>query len=200
MSILILASGSPQRKEILQRMQIPFRAVTSEIDEHHDGLSRPHAIVKNIALRKANAVGKLEPSEWVMGSDTIVVLSNGEIALKPKNRADAKRTLQLYSDSHCDVYSGLALVNHNLKITKVGFEKTRIRFRNISMAEIEAYLETGDWEGRSGSMTIEGVGERWMIKMEGDYWNVVGLPVNLLSRYLGEIRWNTAWKIPTIGI
>ena len=177
-------------------MGIPFRAIPSSVDEHHDGLQRPHAIVRSIALRKANYVAMIEPSEWVLGSDTIVVLSNGEIALKPKDRADAKRTLGLYRGSYCDVYSGLALVNRKLKVSKVGFEKTRIHFRGFSHAEIESYLETGDWEGRSGSMTIEGVGERWMAKMKGDYWNVVGLPVHLLGRFLREVGWPHAFDLP----
>lgn len=179
-------------------MGIPFRAVPSVVDEHHDGLEKPHAIVRNIALRKADAVARQEPANWVLGGDTIVVLSNGTIALKPVDRADAERTLRRYRDSYCDVYSGLALVNRTMKVAKAGFEKTRIRFKDFPSSEIEAYLETGDWEGRSGSMTIEGVGERWMTEMKGDYWNVVGLPVHLLSRYLAEIGWETPWKIPTI--
>lgn len=198
MGTLILASGSPQRKEILQKMGIAFRVIPSSVDEHHDGLVSPHAIVRSIALRKANSVAQREPSEWVLGSDTIVVLSNGEIALKPQDRADARRTIGLYRDSYCDVYSGLSLVNLKLGIAKAGYEKTRIHFKNFPAVEIETYLETGDWEGRSGSMTIEGVGERWVSKMAGDYWNVVGLPVHLLSRYLREIGWNAPWKIPKI--
>lgn len=198
MATLILASGSPQRKEILLKMGIPFRAVPSVVDEHHDGLEKPHAIVRNIALRKANAVALMESSSWVLGSDTIVVLSNGAIALKPVDRADAERTLRLYRNSYCDVYSGLALVNRDLKIAKAGFEKTRIRFKDFPSTEIEAYLETGDWQGCSGSLTIEGVGERWIESVKGDYWNVVGLPVHLLGRYLTEISWETPWKIPSI--
>ncbi len=186
---LILASASPQRKQILKDLGIPFIAMPAHINEHHSGLTRPFAIAKRIALRKAEAIARKYPDRWVMGCDTIVVLSNGEITGKPKNRADAKRVLNLYRNSHCDVYSGLALVNRSLYKKFVQYEKTRIVFKAISTDEIERYLKTGDWRGRSGSLTIEGAGKKgWTKKMIGDYWNVVGLPVNLLKKLLKKIE------------
>jgi len=182
--MLILASQSPQRKKILKDLGIKFTAVPAHIDEHHSGLSRPHSIAKTIAFRKAEAVGKKHPKDWVIGCDTIVVLRNGKIAVKPKNRADAKNTIKAYRDSYCDVYSGLAVLNTSLKKKLVGFEKTRIYFRDFTDDEMEKYLDSDDWKERSGSMTIEGRGGKWIKKMEGCYWNVVGLPVNLLKEFL----------------
>ncbi len=185
---IILASQSPQRKQILKKLGISFKAIPAHIDEHHSGFKRPHAIVKSIALRKAEAIAKRHPNDWILGCDTIVILSNGKIAVKPKNRADAARTINLYRNSHCDVYSGLALVHKSSGKKMVDYEKTRLYFDNFSNDQIEEYLDSGEWRDRSGSMTIEGRGGKWIRKVEGCYWNVVGLPVNLLKTYLHLLR------------
>jgi septum formation protein len=181
---LILASQSPQRKEILKNLGIGFRAVPANIDEHHSGYRKPHAIARSIALRKAKAVAERYPDSPVLGCDTIVVLRNGEIALKPKSREDAKRTIKMYRNSYCDVYSGLALVRKSSGAELAGYEKTRIYFSDFSDSDIEKYLDSGEWRGRSGSMTVEGRGGEWIKKMDGCYWNVVGLPVNLLKEFI----------------
>jgi len=180
---IILASASPQRKKILEKMGIKFRVIPAHIDEHHSGFTKPHSIAKSIAKRKAEAISKKHPNDWVIGCDTIVYLSNGQISVKPKDRADARRILKNYQGSHCDVYSGLALINKESGDSLVDFERTRIHFKDFSDQSLEEYLDTGDWKGRSGAMTIEGKGH-WTTKMEGEYWNVVGLPVDLLKKYL----------------
>ncbi|MBN2307146.1 septum formation protein Maf [Candidatus Peregrinibacteria bacterium] len=180
---IILASGSPQRKKILKKMGLRFKVIPAHINEHYSGFIKPHAIVKSIARRKAEVIAEKYPSDWVIGCDTIVCLSNGEISVKPRGRADAKRILKCYRGSYCDVYSGLALMHKKSGEEFVSFERTRIHFRNFSHKSLEEYLDTGDWKGRSGAMTIEGKGH-WTTKMEGEYWNVVGLPVDLLKKYL----------------
>lgn len=178
----ILASASPQRVRILKDLGLSFEAIPSSIDEHHNGLSRPYAIVKSIALRKALAIGTLHPKSWVIGCDTIVVLKNGKISLKPKNLEDARRTLKSYRNAHCDVYSGLALVNASKKKQLIEYEKTRLFFGNFTDAQIDDYLKTGEWKGSSGAMTIEGKAGKWIIRRGGEYWNVVGLPINTLKK------------------
>jgi len=180
---LILASQSPQRKKILKKMGLKFKAIPAHIDEHHSGFTKPHAIAKSIAMRKAKAIAGKNPKQWVIGCDTIVVLSNGEIAVKPKDRKDAKRILKTYRDSYCDVYSGLALLNIKRGESYNSYERTRIVFHKFSEKQLENYLDTEDWKGRSGAMTIEGKGD-WTRRMEGEYWNVVGLPVDLLKKML----------------
>lgn len=180
---LILASQSPQRKLILEKMGLRFKVMPADIDEHHDGLSKPHAIAKSIALRKAQALADGFPTDWIIGCDTIVVLSNAEIALKPKDRADARRTLLKYRNLYCDVYSGLALTHKTKGVIMNDFERTRIHFHDFTDEQLEEYLDSGDWVGRSGSMTIEGKGD-WTRRIEGEYWNVVGLPVDLLKKML----------------
>jgi len=181
---LILASQSPQRKKILKKLGIKFKTIPAHIDEHHSGYKRPDAIAKVIALRKAEAVAKKYPNDWVLGCDTIVILSNGKISVKPKNREDAKRTIKLYRNSHCDVYSGLALIQKSSGKKLVDYEKTRLKFYNLTNDQVEKYLDSGEWRDRSGSMTIEGRGGEWIKRVDGCYWNVVGLPINLLKNFL----------------
>lgn len=168
-------------------MGLKFSVVPAHVDEHHAGFTRPHAIVKSIAKRKAEAIAKKHPNDWVIGCDTIVVLRNGRISVKPKDRADAKKTLKMYQGSHCDVYSGLAIVHKALGKCHIDFERTRIVFSHFSDQSLEEYLDTGEWKGRSGAMTIEGKGH-WVKRMEGEYWNVVGLPVDLLKKYLKRLE------------
>jgi len=190
-SELILASRSPRRKQILRDMGLRFKAVPADIDEHHNGFRRPHAIAKNIALRKAVAVAAEHPGEWVLGCDTFVVHDDGQIALKPKDKAAARKTLKKYRNSYCDVYSGLALVKfcHSERSRGtykkfVHFEKTRLKFGNFSDQDIEHYLCSDEWRDSSGSMTIEGEAGEWIKEVKGDYWNVVGLPTELLKEFL----------------
>jgi len=187
MKKLILASGSPQRKRILKDLGVDFKVIAPNIDEHHSGLKRPHAISKRIALRKAMAIAKKHKEAWVIACDTIVVLPNGRIAGKPKNRAEAKKTLMTYSDAYCDVYSGIALVNLKLNKKFVQYEKTRLHFHNFTENEADNYLDLNHWQGSSGSMTIEGPGGKLIKKRVGEYWNVVGLPVEILKKWLTEI-------------
>jgi len=184
---IILASSSPQRRKILEELGVKFTVVPAHVDEHHAGFLRPHAVVKSIAKRKAEAVAKKYPNEWVIGCDTIVLLSDGRISVKPKDCDDARSILKTYQNSHCDVYSGLALVHRNSKRSFVDFERTRIFFKDFSDQSLEEYLDTGEWKGRSGAMTIEGKGH-WTRKMEGEYWNVVGLPVDLLKKHLKTLH------------
>ncbi|PIZ74093.1 septum formation protein Maf [Candidatus Peregrinibacteria bacterium CG_4_10_14_0_2_um_filter_43_11] len=181
---LILASGSPQRKRILEKLGIRFQAFPSRIDESHDGRTRVHAICKHIAFKKAQAVSESFATHWVLGVDTIVVLPSGTVCGKPESKKVARRMLREYSGRYCDVYSGIALVHHSSAKKMVRYEKTRLFFRSFSDEEIDAYLELDRWQGSSGAMTIEGVEGRWVKRIQGCYWNIVGLPVNSLKKML----------------
>lgn len=184
---LILASKSPQRKRILEDMNLDFEVIPAHIDEHHNGHEKPQNIVKSIALRKAQEIAKSHSDRWVIGCDTIVVSSDGKICLKPEDKKDAKDTLTRFSNSYCDVFSGLALVNESEKKELVDFEVTRLFFRKVTDEEIEEYLKLDEWKESSGAMTIEGTAGDWIVKTEGDYWNVVGLPVELMKKFLNEL-------------
>ena len=181
----VLASQSFQRKKILEKMGLSFEVIPAHIDEHHAGFSRPHAIVKSIAFRKAEALSQKYPDCWIIAADTIVILPDGTIALKPKNKAEAKKVIQTYRNNHCDVYSGLALVNQKKNVHLKGCEKSTIWFGDFSDEQIDDYLRVGEWRRSSGSLTIEEVGD-WVKRIEGDYATILGLPVNLLKRFLFE--------------
>lgn len=186
----ILASGSPQRKRILRELGISFEAIPADIDEETAMRSgrKPEIIAKELALKKAEFIAEKHPGRWVIGCDTIVVSSKGEILGKPKDEAYARRVLRGYRKSFCDVYSGLALVRVGEGSGEfVQFEKSRLEFNDFSDEDIEEYLKASDrWKESSGSMTIEGA-EAWIKELKGDYWNVVGLPVVSLKEMLKNI-------------
>ena len=180
--MFILASASPQRKTILKKLNVRFRTIPSHISEVVRGVKTPEELVRAIALKKANHVAKNHPHEWVIGVDTLVFLANGRKAGKPKSKAEARKIIQQFSGSHCDVMSGMAIVCRKKKKQLFGFETTRLFFRNVKSKEIENYLKTGEWKGRSGAMTLEGRGGAFVTRIVGDYWNVIGLPTLLFQR------------------
>lgn len=195
---LILASKSPQRKRILNKMGIRFKVIPSHIDESAGKLKKPHAIAKKIARDKALSVAKKYPDQWTLGCDTFVILSDGSLSLKPKNRAEAEKTLELYRNSYCDVYSGIALIHLKLNKKIVQYEKTRLHFKDFSDEALKKYLDSNEWKDRSGSMTIEGKAGKWITKVIGDYWNVVGLPAQKLKNMLIEAKLFSANEISDI--
>jgi len=186
--VIILASASKQRKQILKDLNIPFMAVPSNIREDFGDLRDPKKIVKHLAFLKARFIANKHPNSWIIGCDTIVVLSDGTITGKPAGRKDAKKTLKQYSGSHADVYSGLALIKKSAKCEYIGEEKTRLYFHKFNDESIDKYLGLNRWQGSSGSMTIEGEGGKLIKKIEGEYWNVVGMPVNLLKKFLKKAK------------
>lgn len=184
----ILASGSPQRKWILEQLGLKFTIDPPDIDEslHKVPFKKPHAIVKHLALAKAQTIAKNHPHTSILSSDTLVVSSKGEILEKPRNKAEAKQMLESYNGSYCDVYSGLAWIPAKRTQPFVDYEKTRLHFKALPEKVLDDYLADGEWKYCSGGVKIEKIGD-WIKKREGDYWNVVGLPVNLLRKIEGKI-------------
>ncbi|MFJ7974746.1 Maf family protein [Peribacillus sp. JNUCC 23] len=178
---LILASSSPRRKELLQVLQIPFQSVDANVDESIEPNTAPSDAVKELAHRKAKAVAANHPDSCVIGSDTVVAL-DGLILGKPTDRADARRMLQLLAGNTHFVYTGVALVQG--KKSQVFFEETEVTFWDLSDAEIEGYLDSGEPFDKAGSYGIQGYGSLFVKKIHGDYFSVVGLPVSRLSREL----------------
>jgi len=165
----------------MDELGFKFEIKPAHIDEHHSGYKRPYKIVQSIALRKAKAIAKNNPNKWIIAADTIVVL-NQCILLKPKNIQEAKKVISAYSQSFCDVYTGLALVKNN-EIELVEYEKSRIFFFSIDEQAIDTYLKTGKWRQSSGSLTIEEV-KPWVKRIEGSYSNILGLPKKTLQKML----------------
>ncbi len=178
-SRLILASTSPQRRAILEQLQIPFAVIApTYLEDDPPGLE-PADLVRAHAQGKARSVhaeGRL-----TLGVDTSVVL-DGRVYGKPADRDDAARMLHELSGRTHAVISGVCLLGTAEDV--VGHEITDVTFRLLSHDAVASYLESGEWEGRAGAYAIQGRGGRLVERIEGDYLNVVGLPGALLVSLL----------------
>ncbi len=180
---LILASGSPRRREILSALDIPFTVRTSEADETCD-LTDPAGRVSAIAARKCAAVrdvmaseGTLDNDTMILASDTLVVL-NGQFLGKPADREDAVRMIRALAGTTHAVSSGIAVWYRNRMVTSA--EITEVEFAPMTEEEIERYVATGEPFGKAGGYAIQGQASRYIVGIRGDYFNVVGLPVHRL--------------------
>jgi septum formation protein len=175
---LVLASGSPQRRAILGDLGLDFDVRPSGVAEEDEGA--PRVVASENALRKAldvaNGAGA-GPDEVVLGCDTLVA-TELEIWGKPPNEAAARETLQRLSGRTHEVISGLVLVQAG--DVRATTEITNVTFRELDEATIDWYLGFGEWEGRAGGYAIQGRGAALIKRIEGDYLNVVGLPVAAL--------------------
>jgi septum formation protein len=180
---VILASRSPQRRALLEQLAVPFEVVVSAHDEHvHAG--DPVTTVERNALGKAREVldrVALEPGELVLGVDTVVVV-DGRILGKAAGEEEARASLRLLAGRRHEVYSGLALCDGVREA--VGHATTGVRFRQLDADALERYVAGGEWRDRAGAYAIQGVGSALVESVEGDYFNVVGLPVALFVETL----------------
>jgi septum formation protein len=168
---LVLASRSPQRRAILEQLGIDFRAEAPEVEELTEG--EPRALVLENARRKAGAV----EGDRVLGVDTAVVL-DGRVFGKPANAEEAEVFLRRLSGRTHEVLSGISLREGGGERGEVAV--TRVRFRPLAQRDIDWYIASGEWRERAGGYAIQGRGAALVAEIEGDYWNVVGLPVPAL--------------------
>lgn len=173
---LLLASTSPRRREILEQLRIPFDVVAPRYEETEDD---PVAH----ALGKARSVLDEAGGRPVLGCDT-EVLCGGRVFGKPAGPEEAEEMLESLAGRTHEVVSGLALITPAWE--EVRHEVTRVSFRGLTPRDIARYLASGEWEGRAGAYAIQGQGATLVERVEGDYPNVVGLPVALLVRLLAE--------------
>jgi len=174
-SSLLLASRSPQRSAILTQLGIPFEAVPADVEERSDG--EPLAAVLQNALRKARAVAGRAQGRDVLGVDTEVLL-DGRLLGKAGDERHARAHLEALSGRTHQVLSGLALLHGGTETTAV--VETAVSFRSLPEDLIDWYLDSREWEGRAGAYAVQGRGAALVASIEGDYWNVVGLPVAAL--------------------
>ena len=174
---LVLASRSPQRRAILESLGVAFEVRPVDVLEEDEGA--PVAVAAENALRKALA-GKARPEEVVLGVDTIVV-TGLEIWGKPPNEEAARETLRRLAGRTHRVISGVALVDEGGAV-RADEAVTEVTFRTLDDAMIEWYLGSGEWDGRAGGYAIQGRGGALVERIDGDYLNVVGLPVVTLLR------------------
>lgn len=182
---IVLASQSPRRKKLLEQIELDFDIVVSNVDEDVSGDFPPADICCRIALDKARDVAQrlTEPS-IVIGADTIVVL-NDRVLGKPNSEPEAAEMLKALSGNFHYVYTGLAFIDTVAKTEKTVYEKTKVQFRELTDNEIYSYIETGSPMDKAGAYGIQDdFGAVFVSRIEGCYYNVVGLPLQLFFSVL----------------
>ena len=178
---LLLASRSPQRRAILEQLGIPFEVVAPQWEEL---AGEPTETVRANALGKARSVAPGgSGARPVLGVDTEVVV-DGRVFGKAENEAEAEAMLEALAGRTHEVVSGLCLITPGWEV--VEHEVTKVTFRPLDARDLAAYVSFGEWEGRAGAYAVQGRGAALVERIEGDYLNVVGLPVALLVRLLAE--------------
>ncbi|MBJ7470825.1 MAG: septum formation protein Maf [Solirubrobacteraceae bacterium] len=181
----VLASASPQRTAILTQLGIDHIVDVADVVERMDG--DPHEIAEANARHKAQTVGKRHAFVPVIGSDTIVVTADGAILGKPSDLDEAREMLgRLLGTTHT-VVSGLAIVGPGRIAIRSGTAATTVSMRTLDGQALERHLAHGEWEGRAGAYAIQGRGAGLVTEIQGDYLNVVGLPVALLAQLAPEL-------------
>ena len=190
--MLVLASASPRRQELLRNASIPFEVQPTNIPEVPQPGEAPRAFAERMAREKALAVFRLLPNDFVLGADTIVIV-DAEILGKPRDRADAVRMLRLLSGRKHQVTTGVCLLGLRPRDEKgkIGFEDVKSETTLVTMDplgedDIHGYVSTGEPMDKAGAYAIQGRASRWISRIEGDYFNVVGLPVSLVYKMLRE--------------
>lgn len=180
---LILASGSPRRRELLTLAGFKFAVEPADIDETRREDESPQQYVQRLALEKARAVHARHPEAIVLGADTTVAL-DGAVLNKPRDAGDARAMLRLLSDNMHEVHTGLAVVAEG--VLRLRVETTHVYFAPIDAVDLEVYVASGDPLDKAGAYGIQGYAARWIPRIEGDYFNVVGLPVAATVRLLRD--------------
>lgn len=192
--MLVLASASPRRQELLRNAGIAFTVQAADIDETPLPGETAQACAERLAREKAFAVAEKRPQEVVLGADTVVVV-DGVILGKPLDSADAGSMLRLLSGRTHQVITGVCVVKSLAQgaspvghQSAIASEITQVTMSEISDEDIRAYVATGEPMDKAGAYAIQGMASRWIPRIEGDYSNVVGLPVALVSRMLREMK------------
>ena len=180
---VILASQSPRRRELLGLTGLDFTVRVADIDESMDAAKAPFDEVARVSRLKALAVAR-EPDDVVIAADTIVVCG-GEVLGKPRDEEDALRILSLLSGRQHEVMTGMTVLRGDKLVTHT--EVTRIHFRQLHPDELRAYIATGEPMDKAGAYGIQGGAALFADQMEGDYYNVMGLPVCRLAMILRSL-------------
>jgi septum formation protein len=187
MDTIILASGSPRRRELLERVRIPCKVVSPQVDETNGGGGTPAEHTITLARRKVEAVLALFASvapQWVLGADTVVEV-DGRVLGKPESVAEAERYLRLLSGRVHRVHTGLALYAGRQRPIETAAVATEVCFRTLDDEEIQLSLESGEWAGVAGAYRIQERGAFLVEWIRGSWSNVVGLP---LEAFYGMLR------------
>jgi septum formation protein len=178
--MLVLASKSPRRAEILHAAGLPFVVRPADVQEQHRAGEAPMDYARRLAFDKAAAV-EITAGEIALGADTIVVV-DGVVLEKPRDEADARRMLSLLSGREHEVITGICLRSGTRWETDAAV--TRVLFATLTPEEIDACVASGEPMDKAGAYAIQGLASKFIARIEGDYFNVVGLPVSLVYKHL----------------
>ena len=192
MEKIILASNSPRRREILGEF-IDFEIITREINEIKDGNFSPWATVMGLAFGKGIEVAKENENSIAPSADTLVEL-DGKLMGKPKNRDEAREMIKSLSGKVHNVYTAYAIFKLSQGIKYVDYEKSSVKFYDLSHEEIENYLDTLEYEDKAGAYGIQGKGALLVEEIRGDFFNIVGLPIGKINRDLIRLFDFNLWQ------
>jgi septum formation protein len=189
---LILASSSPRRAEVLRNAGFVFQVRPADVDETRLPQEAAEDYVRRVAQAKAHAIAEQAraagESAIVIAADT-TVLAEGHVLEKPKDAEDARQMLRLFSGKTHEVITALCVINIPAAKEALHVEKTRVDFLKMSEEEIESYIQTGEPFGKAGAYGIQGIAGRFATRIEGCYFNVMGLPLSRLWTTLQELSW-----------
>lgn len=193
---LILASGSPRRKDLLEGIGVRFEVIPSDVDETFLPFETPIEGVKRLSFEKAREVSQNYPGYWVIGADTVVVIG-GRVLGKPLDEDEAKIMLSSLNGTTHEVYTGFSVVNSEcMDKTVTDFCRSEVFIRPLSAQEIAEYVATGEPMDKAGSYAIQGLGAAIVQSVNGSYTNVVGLPLCEVARELKRLNIYDFLKAP----
>jgi septum formation protein len=180
---VVLASSSPRRKELLEKTGLKFIVDAAEINEDHGRAVKPAELAKTISLEKANVVAARHPRSIIIAADTFGVL-DGRLLGKPRDEDEARRMLGRMGGRRHRVITGFTILDTETGKAVSKAVETMVYFRKLDGEEIEAYVRTGEPLDKAGAYAIQGLGALLVDRIEGDYYNVIGLPLSSLAREL----------------
>lgn len=183
---IILASSSPRRKRILSQIGLDFSVEVTDIDEKKVKIKNPRLLVQELSLLKAKAILKKKGS-IILAADTVVVFEN-KILGKPQSAEDAKKMLKMLSGKRHSVITGFTIIDPKYGKVVTKSEETKVWFRKIPKEEVEKYVATGEPLDKAGAYGIQELGSVFVKKIEGDFFNVVGLPISFV------------WELEKLGV
>jgi len=189
MKTVILASASPRRKELLEKIGLVFEVEPSNCEENIDSRLGPHELAREISLKKAGAVAGRHKDAIVIAADTFIVFG-GRILGKPLTENEARKILETINGGSHSVITGFSIIDTTDNRTVTGSVETKVYIRKLTPAEIDAYVSSGEPMDKAGAYAIQGLGAVIVERIEGDYFNVIGLPLSALTEALKEFGIN----------
>jgi septum formation protein len=182
---IVLASGSPRRKELLEKIGLKFEVDPAEYVETLKSGMKPEEIARYLSLQKAQSAAKKYPDAIIIAADTFGVIS-GSVIGKPHNEAEARNILRKLSGRPHRVITGFTMMDTAVGKAVTRSVETTVHFRKLTDEEIDAYVRTGEPLDKAGAYGIQGLGAVLVDRIEGDFYNVIGLPLSALAEALKE--------------